>query len=118
MINVAAETKILICNQTVDMRKSIDGLVTIVVQNLELDPQSKALYLFSNKSGDKVKGIVWEGDGFMLLYKRLETKRFKFPKNIEDASYTIDADLFNWLRKGFDFYALKQCPELKISSYY
>lgn len=118
MIKLDVDTKVLIYHQPVDMRKAIDGLVVLIVDVLDCNPQDKTLYLFRNKSGDKFKGIVWDKDGFMLLYKRREKGRFKFPKNPPDDCYEIDADLFEWLRKGFDFYALKQHLELKITSYY
>lgn len=101
------------------MRKSIDGLSMLVVEALGLSPQAKTtLYLFRNRGGDKFKALLWEGNGFMLLYKRLEKGRFQFPKDIEEDYYEIDADLFNWLTRGFDFYRLKQHPELKTSAYY
>ena len=118
MIQLATTTKVLIYRDAVDMRKSIDGLVLLIVESLKLDPQNNALYLFHNKSRDKFKAIIWDNDGFMLLYKRREQGRFKFPKKMLDEYYEIDADLFAWLNKGFDFYALKQQEELKISKYY
>jgi len=118
MISLTDNTKVFIYNLPVDMRKAIDGLSQLVVESLQLDPQNNALYLFHNKAGDKFKAIIWDKNGFILLYKRLEKGKFKFPKNITEDHYEIDADLFNWLCKGFDFYALKQHPELKISQYY
>ena len=118
MITISSDLKLLIYNQNVDMRKAIDGLATIIVDSMQLEPQAKIMFIFYNSSRDKFKAMVWEGNGFLLLYKRLEKGKFKFPKNIVDDHYEIDADLFNWLRKGFDFYALKQHPELKISKYF
>ena len=118
MIHLDENTKVFIYNDKVDMRKSINGLVMLIIESLELDPQSKAMYLFYNKAQDKFKAVIWDMDGFILLYKRLEKGRFKFPKNIRNKHYEIDADLFNWLRKGFDFYAIKHRPELKTSQYY
>lgn len=118
MITIDSDMQIFIYHKAIDMRKSIDGLSLLVVEAMKLDPQHKCLYLFRNKASDKFKAIFWDGDGFMLLYKRRESGRFKFPKDIEDDYYEIDSDLFNWLRKGFDFYALKGHLELKISSYY
>lgn len=118
MITIDDDVIVYIFNAFVDMRKSIDGLAYLVVEEMTLNPQEKALFLFRNKCSDKFKGILWDGDGFILLYKRLEKGRFKFPKHITASYYEIDADLFNWLRKGFDFYAIKQQPELKISQYY
>ena len=118
MINLNEDLKIFIYNANVDMRKSINGLTLIVLEEMKLDPQDKILYLFANKAKDKFKAILWEGDGFLLIYKRLEQSKFKFPKNIDGNYYEIDADLFAWLRKGFDFYSLKFSPELKKSKYF
>lgn len=118
MISLAASTKIFIYRDSIDMRKSIDGLVLMVVEELKLDPQNKAMYIFHNKAKEKFKAILWDGDGFILLYKRLEKGKFKFPRNMAEHYYEIDADLFSWLRKGFDFYLLKQHPELKTSKYF
>lgn len=118
MITIDADVQIFIYHKAIDMRKSIDGLSLLVVEAMKLDPQAKSLYLFRNKASDKFKAIFWDTDGFVLLYKRRESGRFKFPNDVATDYYEIDSDLFNWLRKGFDFYALKQHPELKISSYY
>ena len=58
------------CGKT-DMRKSIDGLSAIVSQNFNLNPFENALFLFCGGKRDRIKALLWEGDGF-LLYKRLE----------------------------------------------
>ncbi len=118
MISLAADVGVLIYHQPVDMRKSIDGLSLLVVEALHCDPQANVLYLFRNKAGDKFKALYWDGDGFFLLYKRRERGRFKFPCQMEVDYYEIDAHLFKWLCKGFDFWRLKHHPELKISQYY
>ena len=118
MIFLESEIKVYIYNGQVDMRKSIDGLAYLVVEKMEFEPQEKSLFLFHNKARDKIKGIIWDKNGFILIYKRMEKGRFKFPQLVEENHYEIDADLFNWLRKGFDFYAIKQHPELKTSRYY
>ena len=54
-----------------DLRKGIDGLAAIVKSQVALDPfQKNVLFLFCGSSPSKIKGLVWEGDGFLLLYKR------------------------------------------------
>ena len=118
MILLDSEVEIYVYTSAVDMRKSIDGLVLLVVESMSLEPQSKTLFLFHNKSNNKVKGIMWHFDGFILLYKRKEKGRFKFPKEISETHYQIDNDLLQWLLKGFDFYSLKHHPELKNSQYF
>ncbi len=118
MIELARDVRLLIYHQPIDMRKSIDGLVLLVVELLERNPQDQTVYLFRNKSSDKFKAIVWDGDGFILLYKRRERGRFKFPKHLSGDYYEIPADLFIWLRRGFDFYALTPHPTLKKLQYF
>ena len=67
------------CGHT-DMRKSIDGLAAIVSQTYKLDPFQNALFLFCGKRRDRIKALYWEGDGFLLLYKRLENGSFQWPR--------------------------------------
>ena len=60
------------CGRT-DLRKGIDGLATLVKEQFQLDPfQKDVLFLFCGTRKDRFKALVWEGDGFLLLYKRLE----------------------------------------------
>lgn len=118
MISFADDIKILICSQPIDMRKSIDGLVILVVDTLKQDPQAKQLYLFYNKTQNKLKGIFWDNNGFIMLYKKMERKKFIFPQDINSDYLEIDSDLFKWLLKGFDFYRIKHNPELKFTQYY
>lgn len=66
----------LACGYT-DMRKSIDGLAAVVEQQFNLNPFQPALFLFCGKRCDRLKALLWEGDGFVLLYKRLESGRFQ-----------------------------------------
>ena len=68
-----------------DMRRSIDGLAAIAQQNFHLDSHSNSLFLFCGRSASKIKALYWEGDGFLLLYKRLENRRFNWPRNEQEA---------------------------------
>ena len=56
-----------------DLRRGIDGLAAIVQQQFELDPFTNTLFLFCGRRRDRIKALYWEGDGFVLLYKRLES---------------------------------------------
>ena len=86
------------CGQT-DMRKSIDGLSAIVSQTYRLDPFQNALFLFCGNRRDRVKAIYWEGDGFLLLYKRLENGSFQWPRTSEEAR-EITHQQYRWLIEG------------------
>lgn len=68
----------LVCGKT-DLRKGIDGLAGIVQEQYDLDPYSQALYLCTRK--DRFKALYWDGDGFLLLYKRLENGHLQWPTN-------------------------------------
>ncbi|HZK01977.1 MAG TPA: IS66 family insertion sequence element accessory protein TnpB [Anaerovoracaceae bacterium] len=72
------------CGRT-NIRKSIDGLAAIVAQNFHLDPFEKNLFLFCGRKRDKIKGLLWEGDGFLLLYKKLEGGTFNWPKDLQEV---------------------------------
>lgn len=65
----AADEIYIVCGYT-DMRRSIDGLCAIVQDRLRMDPRRRALYLFCGKRCDRIKCLLWENDGFLLLYKR------------------------------------------------
>ena len=80
------------------MRKSIDGLAAIVQQNFHLDPCSNSLFLFCGKFL-KIKGTLLEEDGFVLLYKKLENGKFKWPRNEQEAQL-ITSQQFRWLMEG------------------
>jgi transposase len=72
------------CGHT-DMRMGIDGLAAHVWRVFGLDPMSDAVFLFCGRRRDRLKALYWEGDGFVLLHKRLEGGRFVWPMSPEAA---------------------------------
>ena len=88
----------LACGQT-DMRKSIDGLTAMISLTYKLDPFQHALFLFCGRRKDRMKAILWEGDGFLLLYKRLENGSFQWPRTTDDAR-EITPQQYRWLIEG------------------
>jgi transposase len=79
MLSLPATARIYLCTQPADMRKSFDGLCGLVRSSLESDPLSGALFVFRNRAGDRVKILMFEGDGLTIWYKRLEAGVFRFP---------------------------------------
>lgn len=78
--------KIYIATGYTDLRRGIDGLASTIKYQFELDPfQKNILFLFCGKRTDRIKGLVWEGDGFLLLYKRLNVGGFSWPRTKEEA---------------------------------
>lgn len=64
--------------EPVDFRKSFDGLCVQIVEVLGRDPLGGELFVFRNRGGDKLKALYWDGQGFVLVYKRLERGRFRW----------------------------------------
>ena len=117
MISILSDIKIMVCTQPIDMRKQANGLILLVVDTLKQDPQSRQLFLFFGKTKNKAKALLWDNNGFILLYKKLEKGKFIFPQDIH-SPIEINNDLFKALLRGFDFYRLKQNPDLKITDYF
>ena len=69
----------LACGYT-DLRRGIDGLAGIVEKSFGMNPCTDSLFLFCGRRCDRIKALYWEGDGFLLLYKRLEQGRFQWPR--------------------------------------
>lgn len=81
------------------MRRSIDGLAGIIKQNFGVEPCSGSLFLFCGKRRDRLKGLLWEGDGFLLLYKRLDNGSFRWPR-CESEVRELSQEQFTWLMQG------------------
>ena len=78
----------------------IDGLAQIVQQQFELDPFSNSLFLFCGKRRDRIKALLWEGDGFVLLYKRMENGGgFQWPRSCAEMR-SLSWQEFRWLTEG------------------
>ena len=100
-----------------DLRKGIDGLATIVKTQIHLDPFEKnVLFLFCGSSPTKIKGLVWEGDGFLLMYKRLETGKFQWPRT-ESELRELTVQQYRWLTEGLSIEQKKSIPKVYPGSY-
>ena len=89
----------LVCGRT-DMRLGIDSLAAIIETQYHLPVfVPNTLFLFCGRRASKIKGLVWEGDGFLLLYKRLENGVFQWPRSTEDVR-EISPQQYRWLVEG------------------
>lgn len=96
----------------VDFRKSIDGLATIVEQEMGLDVFGPQLFLFCNRQRTRLKVLYWDRTGFALWYKRLERDRFIWPRRDESEVICIDAQQLGWLLSGYDVWRMR--PHKKV----
>ena len=99
MLNLAGKRVYLACGKT-DMRKNINGLAAIVESSFKLDPFDGALFVFCNRSRDRLKILVWDGDGFWLYFKRLEKGHFRWPEVGKGATMTLTGEELNILVGG------------------
>lgn len=93
-----AERVYIACGYT-DLRRGIDGLAGIVQHQFRLDPFSDALFLFCGRKRDRIKALYWEGNGFLLLYKRLEQGVYQWPRN-ENEVRALTPQQYRWLMEG------------------
>ena len=86
------------CGYT-DLRRGIDGLAVLVQQQFNLDPFTNTLFLFCGRRRDRIKALYWEGNGFVLLYKRLESGSFQWPRK-ESEARALTPQQYRWLMEG------------------
>lgn len=103
--------------EPVNFRSQIDGLVILASDALEKDPCSGELFIFRNRSANKIKLLWYDRNGFWLCYKRLEKGRFKFPS--QDAiALELSRDQLNWLLSGLDMLKQRVQPSHRASHFY
>lgn len=108
-----AESIYIACGYT-DMRKSIDGLAAMIQQNFKLDPFQNSLFLFCGHKRDRLKALYWESDGFVLLYKRLESGSFQWPRDTSEVK-DISWQEFRWLLEGLSINQPKAVKKIRAS---
>ena len=90
----------IVCGYT-DLRYGIDSLAAIIERRYHMNLfVPNTLFLFCGRSSSKIKGLLWEGDGFLLLYKRVESEHFTWPRSSADLK-SMSAEQFHWLMQGF-----------------
>lgn len=91
MFTLSSQHRFLLYSEPTDMRKSFDGLSGIVKNQLLANPRSGDVFMFINKSRDKIKLLHWYGAGYNLYYKRLERGTFEFPSyQLKNGSIKLD----------------------------
>jgi len=101
LADIYAGAQVYIITGYTDMRKGIDGLAAIIEGHYGMDPFSKSLYLFCGRSRSKMKGLLWEDDGFLMLYKRLDNGAFRWPRTDSEAKLLTSQQL-RWLMEGLE----------------
>lgn len=92
-----SEYKIILCCGATDMRKSINGLSSIVCDQFQLDPREKIIFAFCNNNRNRIKLLVWADNGFWIHFKRIERGKVVWPteQNDEKTMSIVYDDLKN-----------------------
>lgn len=116
MLNLAHNTCIYLHVPPTDMRKSFDGLTGLVRAVFKTDPLDGSWFLFFNRHRDRVKILCWDGDGWVLFYKRLETGTFEKLCAIDDAAtLELDATQLTLLLRGVSISSAKRRPRFSAA---
>jgi transposase len=104
MIQVTPQTRVLVAREPLDFRKGIDGTAAVCRQVLEDDPMGGKLFVFRNRSRTMVRLLLYDGQGFWLMTKRLSAGRFRYWLTDDDAKgRALDPHQLHVLLAGDDF---------------
>lgn len=102
MILPSGPLRIYVATKPVDFRKGIDGLAALAQQELRLDPFSGVVLVFRAKRADRLKILVWDGSGMVLIAKRLEGTKFVWPR-AKDGVMKLSSSQLTTLFEGLDW---------------
>jgi transposase len=100
-------TSVYLHRAPVDMRRQMDGLSALVEGVMKQNPLSGSMFVFINKQRDKLKILMWERNGFVVWYKRLEQEKFRWPLRSNEDVVILSGEQLNWLLDGYDVWRMK-----------
>jgi len=115
MLSLSPNTQIYLATEAVDMRCSFDGLSALVMDVLSEDPLSGHLFVFTNRLGDKIKILYYDGQGLCQWYKRLEQGRFRIP-NSDLEGIELTSQELGLLLDGLEIGLAEKMPNRRIKA--
>jgi len=94
--------RVLVATRPVDFRRGADGLAATVQSTLRQDPFSGTVFVFRSKRADRVKLLVYDGTGLVLIWKRLDDSKFRWPP-ISDGVMRLSGAQLSALFDGLDW---------------
>ncbi len=102
MIGPTGTVRVMVATKPVDFRKGMEGLAALVREAMGSDPFCGTVYVFRAKRADRVKLIFWDGTGMVLVAKRLEDGKFRWP-GVQDTILRLSAAELQALLEGLDW---------------
>jgi transposase len=116
-LDTAHSMRIWLAAEATDMRRGFDRLAEHARAVIGADPLGNNLFVFRSRRGDRLKILVWDRDGYVLWYKRLEVGVFKLPRVEPNAgSVELRASELAMILDGIDLSQLKRLPRYELSS--
>ena len=109
MLNFSHQTRVFLFLEPVDMRKSFRGLCLLAESVLKEDPASGHWFAFINRRRDRLKLLGWDGQGFWIWYKRLESGVFERPASrASQTQLEIDVTQLSLIINGIELRSAKR----------
>ena len=104
MLSFTGSLKVYVATEPADLRKSFNGLYALTVNVLKENPESGALFIFTNRRFNRVKILNWDGTGLWVMTKRLEKNRFSWPRgvNAKKKKFSLSPEALALLLDGVD----------------
>jgi transposase len=115
MITLPAGARILLATRPVDFRKGAHSLAALAAEVLGTDPFSGVVLVFRSRRADRVKILVWDGSGLVLIWKQLEANTFRWPP-VVDGALRLSAVEFAALFDGIDWRRVQAVREIPTPS--
>lgn len=113
MLTIPPAVKLWYCPDPVDMRLGFDGLFALVRSRLQADPLSGHLFIFRNRTADRLKVLYWGGHGLCLWCQRLEAGRYHFPDAASNtSSLQLTPGQFQMILDGIDLSTVRRFKRL------
>ncbi len=111
MITPPAGARVLLATKPVDFRRGAHSLAALAAEELGADPFSGVVLVFRSKRADRMKILVWDGSGLVLLWKQLEANTFRWPP-VVDGAVRLSAVEFAALFAGIDWRRVQAVREI------
>jgi transposase len=115
MLRPVSPSGIYLHRAPIDMRKQIDGLAALVEGAMKLNPFQGAVFVFINRSRNKLKALYFDRSGFVVWYKRLEQETFPWPVRACEEVVTLTDEQLKWLLDGYDVWKMKPHRTLEFA---